>query len=84
MSAGGGAGINGGTGTYGVSSGTMPTAPQPGQNGAGGLLILFVTEVRKMGWISSKGSNGGGALDAAGSGTGGGSINIFYTDPNLI
>ncbi|ODV56602.1 MULTISPECIES: hypothetical protein [Lysinibacillus] len=82
LSAGGGAGNNGGTGTYGASSGTMPTVPQPGQNGTGGLLILFVTEVRKMGRITSKGSNGGGASDAAGSGSGGGSINIFYTDPN--
>ena len=68
--AGGGAGNSGGKSIRSYSS--------HGQNGTGGLLVIFTNEFLNENIISSNGSNGGYAYRAGGGGSGGGSINIFY------
>lgn len=67
-SAGGGSGNPGG---LGFNVGTR------GQNGTGGLLVLYTKDLINNGQITSCGSNGGTAQITGGS-SGGGSINIFY------
>lgn len=55
-----------------------------GSNGTGGLLILVTNVIRALGTVESKGSNGGIAHTIYGDGgsSGGGSINIFYSELN--
>lgn len=48
-----------------------------GENGTGGLLILYSDSIRNLGTIQSDGCLGGIALGGGGS-SGGGSINVFY------
>ena len=70
----GGAGNPGGKGiitNYGYHE------PSNGQNGTGGLLIIYAEKIKQAGIIESKGSIGGKASIGGGS-SGGGSINIFY------
>ena len=50
-----------------------------GNNGTGGLLIIYSENVINKYTIASNGSNGGYAETGGGS-SGGGSINIFYKD----
>lgn len=74
--AGGGAGNNGGTA---CSSGATATQ---GEDGTGGLLIIFSNRLINNGRIESNGSNGGHVNGQSGGcgggGSGGGSVNIFY------
>lgn len=58
-----------------TSSSTINTA-YSGQNGTGGLLILYADTLYNSGDISSDGSKGGSG-NAGGGSSGGGSINIF-------
>lgn len=56
-----------------------------GQNGTGGLLIIYSKYIENKGQIFSNGSSGGQvtqsqAYSASGGNSGGGSINIFYKD----
>lgn len=70
MEAGGGTGNPGGAG---VGVGNV------GNNGSGGLLIIYANNLNnRNGIISSKGVTGGFGKSAAGGSSGGGSINIFY------
>ena len=81
----GGAGNGEGNGAYvggvGDKSNNMPSASQ---SGTGGLLIIYADSVVNNGSIIAKGSNlvgtkhGSESKHAAGGGSGGGSINIFY------
>ena len=63
----GGAGNPGGTGIGSKS----------GENGTGGLLIIYSDNYENKGTISASGSNGGIYNSIIGGGSGGGSINIF-------
>lgn len=49
-------------------------------NGTGGLLIIKADKINNTGKILSNGSNGGKANYDPGGSSGGGSINIFYTN----
>lgn len=69
----GGAGNPGGKGTSG--NGYTGNA---GDNGTGGLMMLYADTINNNGSIVSNGSNGGYGFFHSGSGSGGGSINIFY------
>ena len=52
---------------------------QKGDNGTGGLLVIYANVFNNLGIISSIGSNGGNVnWHGSGGGSGGGSINIFY------
>ena len=53
-----------------------------GQNGTGGLLIIYANKYENKGTINAKGYNGGSGTLGGGS-SGGGSINIF-TNQNII
>ena len=66
---GGGAGNPGGAHSYGAS--------YNGDNGTGGLLIIYTNELVNNATISALGSNGGAGPDSTGGASGGGSINIF-------
>ena len=75
---GGGAGNTGGIGKYtfsGAKQGTDNVA-YSGENGTGGLLIIYADTLYSSGTISSQGSKGGNARAGGGS-SGGGSVNIF-------
>ena len=76
--AGGGAGNIGGVGKYTRSKAKIGTdyTPYSGQNGTGGLLILYADTLYNTGEISSEGSVGGNGRAGGGS-SGGGSVNIF-------
>lgn len=70
----GGAGNPGGT-----AYSTGGNAGGSGQDGTGGVLIIFCTGTFSgSGSVSSNGSNGGSSTNLDGSGSGGGSITIFY------
>lgn len=73
--AGGGAGNPGGRGRY--ASGYNVNFN--GEDGTGGLIVIYVNNFLSYGNYSSNGSKGGNA-NASGGGSGGGSINIFYTN----
>ena len=83
--AGGGAGNIGGTGKYTASGATLGAnnANYYGQNGTGGLLILYADTLYNKGNITSEGSKGG-AGNAGGGSSGGGSINIFANVINEV
>ena len=69
----------GGAGKYtatGQTGSNTINAAYSGQNGTGGLLILYADTLYNSGDISSNGSQGGRA-NAGGGSSGGGSINIF-------
>lgn len=73
--AGGGAGNPGGKcGESGLGNKEVGS----GENGTGGLLIIYVDALENYGKIESSGSMGGSAGHAGGGSSGGGSINIFY------
>ena len=81
--AGGGAGTVGGTSSYNRMSGTSDTK---GEDGTGGLLILYTDELTNTGEIVAEGSKGAGGTFrgtkryngvVGGGGSGGGSVNIF-------
>ena len=76
--AGGGAGNIGGVGKSTASGSKLGSnnASYSGQNGTGGLLVVYTDNLYNIGTISSNGSVGGNALAGGGS-SGGGSINIF-------
>lgn len=80
--AGGGAGNPGGSGMK--SSTTYTNVTYAGENGTGGLIILYSNKIinSESGIIESNGSKGGKASSsdniASGGGSGAGSINIFY------
>jgi prepilin-type N-terminal cleavage/methylation domain-containing protein len=80
---GGGAGNPGG-----VGSGTVCCTHAPGDNGTGGLLIIYANNLNNSGIISSDGVSGGYGIGASGGSSGGGSINIFassnYTNTGNI
>lgn len=82
---GGGAGNSGGHGSYSVhnaASGYILNAindTYKGQDGTGGLLMIYANDIQNNGSINSNGSQGGGGAAAGGS-SGGGSINIFYNN----
>lgn len=71
---GGGAGNPGGIGRGG--NGMNPS--YNGQNGTGGLLILYADTIKNSTDILAKGSDGGATATVGGGSSGGGSINIFY------
>ena len=74
--AGGGAGNPGGKG---AENGLGNSSAGTGENGTGGLLILYSNVFENSGKIESNGSKGGwNAGESAGGSSGGGSINIFY------
>ena len=80
--AGGGAGNPGG---YGMKSeSTYSNSTFAGENGTGGLLIIYGENINNNNIIKSNGSNGGKATSndniASGGSSGAGSINIFYKD----
>lgn len=84
-------GINGGAGSNGhiwhsTSEGGGAGNPAGcadycGGNGTGGLLIIYANSIQNTstGYITAKGANGSGGGEPGGS-SGGGSINIFYSD----
>ncbi len=84
-SAGGGAGNPGGNGS--ISCGAPA---ENGQNGTGGLLVIYANTLNNNGTISANGASGGYAfssfdpsgplwsIGSSGGSSGGGSINIFY------
>ena len=73
---GGGAGNPGG---LGGSDGNGNVEDYIGENGTGGLLIIYGNSVMNGNTISANGSKGGVATNrASGGSSGGGSINIFY------
>lgn len=76
--AGGGAGNIGGTGRYTYSGQTTGVDWEGGngENGTGGLLMIYANDLYNNGDISAKGMNGGQGRKKGGS-SGGGSINIF-------
>ena len=76
--AGGGAGNTKGEGKYTYSGQNTGTAWESGngENGTGGLLMLYADNLYNSGEISAKGMNGGSG-QAPGGSSGGGSINIF-------
>ena len=83
--AGGGAGNIGGAGweaSKDVMNGHSVTDSRKGQNGTGGLLIIYANEISNYGSLKSEGSNGGkgivGDHCTSGGSSGGGSINVFY------
>ena len=50
-----------------------------GQNGTGGLLVIYANNINNTGSIQANGKNGGFSAGAvSGGSSGGGSINIFY------
>ena len=49
-----------------------------GDDGTGGTLIIYGSNIDNSGKIESEGSNGGNGDDSSGGASGGGSINIFY------
>ena len=67
---------------FGTSCNGSNYSGTKGNNGTGGLLIIFANQVNNNSNIESKGSNGGGTqmgmYSAGGGASGGGSINIFY------
>ena len=82
---GGSAGITGGSSSYcRISNSGLESK---GQDGVGGLLVLYTNKLSNNGEISSKGSNGAGGSaynynttyvgNIGGAGSGGGSVNIF-------
>lgn len=68
--AGGGAGIVGGNSSY-YGSATSAGTDTKGQNGTGGLLVLYANSLTNEGTIESNGSNGAGANRAFGNSYGG-------------
>lgn len=70
--AGGGTGILGGKGIG--SQGTN------GNNGTGGLIIVYSNSIINNGEIEAKGMEPQATYGTVGGASGGGSINIFYTD----
>lgn len=82
--AGAGAGNRGGKGNQSIRYGELSTQYEygNGENGTGGLLIIYADTFVNNSIIESNGSKGGdaeyGDHSAAGGGSGGGSINIFY------
>ena len=75
--AGGGAGNPGGNGGY---NGVNNTTDGKGENGTGGLLVIFTRSLNNTGKIESNGSKGGVLDNVEGGSSGGGSINIFYRE----
>ncbi len=74
--AGGGAGNPGGKG---AENGLGNSSNGTGENGTGGLLIVYANIFENYGKIESNGSKGGKSSgESAGGSSGGGSINIFY------
>lgn len=73
--AGGGAGNPGGKG--GENS-VGNTENGIGENGTGGLLVIYANSIGNTGKIEANGSKGGLYGEGAGGSLGGGSINIFY------
>lgn len=72
----GGAGNPGG---YGMTRGYVWSGS--GENGTGGLLIIYINNLNNNGKIETNGSKGGigdGDVISSGGCSGGGSINIFY------
>lgn len=69
--AGGGAGNPGGN-PYGPNA-------NKGENGTGGLLVMYSKNITNKGTIDANGASGGSALEPGGN-SGGGSINIFYNE----
>ena len=49
-----------------------------GENGTGGLLIIYGNELTNNGTLDAQGSNGGYSSGTSGGSSGGGSINIYY------
>lgn len=74
--AGGGAGNPGGKAAWGGGSDYWTAYGYAGENGTGGLLIMYAGRLFNEGTISSNGSRGGNGYMVGGS-SGGGSINIF-------
>lgn len=83
--AGGGAGNPGGKG---AENGLGNVEEGTGENGTGGLLIIYSNTVNNSGKIEANGSKGGTAGTIGGGSSGGGSINIFckqnYTNSGEI
>lgn len=79
--AGGGTGNPGGNGAF-HTSGTIVVegnyASYKGNNGTGGLLVIFSNTINNQGIIESKGTDSTTSVSPAGGASGGGSINIFY------
>ena len=73
--AGGGAGNPGG---IGGQNGFGNAQDGTGENGTGGLLVIYSNNVDNKGKIESNGSKGTVYTDIGGGSSGGGSINIFY------
>ena len=73
--AGGGAGNPGGNGGQNDSGNAVDGA---GENGTGGLLIIYSDNINNTGKIESNGSKGTLYTMISGGSSGGGSINIFY------
>ena len=80
-SSGGGTGNPGGDGAI-HTSGSLSNegnAPQyKGNDGTGGLLILFASKYNNQGKIEANGVDSTNSHDVEGGASGGGSINIFY------
>jgi len=51
-----------------------------GENGTGGLLIMYANSIANNGTIDSNGSKGGNTNTGSGGSSGAGSINIFYNE----
>ncbi len=79
---GGGAGNIGGMGKYTTSKAGVDNPAYSGQNGTGGLLVIYADDLYNLGKISSNGSNGGPGSSGGGS-SGGGSINIFANNVSV-
>lgn len=72
--AGGGAGNPGGLGGTGAYANSYDCK---GENGTGGLLIIYADKIQNLGEITSNGKSGGTGWSGGGS-SGGGSVNVFY------
>lgn len=75
--AGGGAGNPGGNGG-GDGLGNQPA--YKGEDGTGGLLVIYTNNLNSTGIIESNGSNAKAGARTDGGNSGGGSINIFYKE----
>lgn len=90
LASGGGSGNSGGLGNI-IQSNSLKGVSyieSKGENGTGGLLIIYSGEFENSGTIESNGSNGGFGKDidhsTSGGSSGGGSINIFYKVCNIL
>lgn len=71
-------------GGAGNPAGRASSEGYSGENGTGGLLMIYANILENNSLISSNGSAGGAGYRAGAGGSGGGSVNVFYNTINSI